>query len=80
MTWTFSAYRSTMPQTWRGSTSHMDSSWTGGLSRSFLAASFPCGEIVTYCRVQAKKLARRDSKMFGDCVVTKPGTDSQRAK
>lgn len=32
MTWTFSAYQSTMLLTWRRSTSHMDSFWTGGLA------------------------------------------------
>lgn len=30
MTWTSFAYRSITPLTWRGSTSHTDSSWTGG--------------------------------------------------
>lgn len=40
MTWTFSAYQSTTLQTWRRSTYRMDSSWTGGLSHSFLAALF----------------------------------------
>lgn len=54
MTWTFSAYQSIMPLTWRGSTSHTDSSWTGGrqLFSSFYSNISVLGNVM-YCATKS---------------------------
>lgn len=56
-TWTSSAYRSTTPPTWRGSTSHTDSSWTGRqrlcfYSPFFFLLFFRCDVSCVYNKLQ----------------------------
>lgn len=66
MTSTSSAYQSIMPLTWRGSTSHMDSSWTGW---QWLFLS-PCFSLQFYshrcvmCPVFAQNPARMQPSVF----------------